>query len=69
LSREALAIHPYRAAVAWRGLGTGPEPEAGEVELVKKCFVVASVAAMTAVGVALVAGKDDIRRFLRMHSM
>ena len=35
----------------------------------KKCFVMASAVAVTAVGVALLAGKNDIRRFWRMHSM
>jgi hypothetical protein len=39
------------------------------VELVKTWFVLASAAAVTAVGVALLAGKDDIRRFRRMHNM
>jgi len=39
------------------------------VRLVKKCFVLASAVAATAVGVALLAGKDDIRRFWRMHNM
>jgi hypothetical protein len=39
------------------------------VELVKTWFIVASTAAVAAVGVALLAGKDDIRRFLRMHNM
>jgi hypothetical protein len=36
---------------------------------VKKCFVLTSAAMVTAVGVALLAGKDDIRRFWRMHNM
>jgi hypothetical protein len=39
------------------------------VNLVKKCLVMASAVAATAVGVALLAGKDDIRRFWRMHTM
>jgi hypothetical protein len=38
------------------------------VELVKTWFIVGS-AAVTAVGVALLAGKDDIRRFWRMRNM
>jgi hypothetical protein len=36
---------------------------------VKKWLVLSSVAASMAVGVALLAGKDDIRRFLRMRRM
>jgi hypothetical protein len=32
-------------------------------------FVVGSAAVVTVVGVALLAGKDDIRRFWRMHNM
>jgi hypothetical protein len=40
-----------------------------EVDPVKKWFVLASVAAATAVCLALLAGKDDIRRFWRMHKM
>lgn len=40
-----------------------------EVELVKTWFVVGSAAAVTAVGVALLAGIDDIRRFRRMRKM
>jgi hypothetical protein len=39
------------------------------VDLVKKCFVMASAIAVTAVGAALLAGKDDIRRFWKMHNM
>ena len=35
----------------------------------KKCLVIASAVAVTAVGVALLAGKDDIRRIWRMHNM
>ena len=35
----------------------------------KKWFALGSAAAVTAVGVALLAGKDDIRRFLRMRNM
>lgn len=35
----------------------------------KTWFVVGSAAAVTAVCVALLAGKDDIRRFRRMRSM
>lgn len=41
----------------------------GEVDLVKKCFVMTSAVAVTAVGVAMLAGKDDIRRFWKMHNM
>jgi hypothetical protein len=36
---------------------------------VKKGLVLTSVVAVTAVCVALLAGKDDIRRFLRMRDM
>jgi Family of unknown function (DUF6893) len=36
------------------------------VGLVKKWFVVAAV---TAIGVAVLAGNDDIRRFWRMRNM
>jgi hypothetical protein len=36
---------------------------------VKKWLVLTSAAAGMAVGVALLAGKDDIRRFLRMRNM
>ena len=32
-------------------------------------FVVGSAAAVTAVAVALLAGKDDIRRFWQIHNM
>jgi hypothetical protein len=39
------------------------------VRLVKKCFVLGSAVAATAVGVALLAGRNDIRRFWRMHNM
>jgi hypothetical protein len=39
------------------------------VEPVKTCLIVGSATAVAAVGVALLAGKDDIRRFWRMHSM
>jgi len=39
------------------------------VELVKTLFVVGSVAAVTAVGLALLAGTDDIRRFRQMRKM
>ncbi len=35
----------------------------------KKWFALGSLAAVTAVGVALLAGKDDIRRFLQMRNM
>jgi hypothetical protein len=37
--------------------------------MVKKLTVLASAAAVAAVCVALLAGKDDIRRFLRMRNM
>jgi hypothetical protein len=40
-----------------------------EMLTVKKWFVVMSAGAVTAVCVALLAGKDDIRRFLRMRKM
>jgi hypothetical protein len=36
---------------------------------VKTWFVVGSAAAVTAVGVALLAGMDDIRRFRQMRKM
>jgi hypothetical protein len=36
---------------------------------VKTWFAVGSAAAVTAVCVALLAGKDDIRRFWQMHNM
>jgi hypothetical protein len=36
---------------------------------VKKWFMLASVAAVTAVCVVLLAGKDDIRRFQQMKNM
>lgn len=39
------------------------------MELVKKPLVLASAAAAITVGAALLLGKDDIRRFLKMHSM
>jgi len=32
-------------------------------------FVVGSAAVVAAVGVALLAGKDDIRRFWKIHTM
>jgi hypothetical protein len=35
----------------------------------KKSFKLGSAAAVVAVGVVLLLGKDDIRRFLKMHSM
>lgn len=62
-----LAVHPYRIAGAGRGLGTGSRTK--EVVTVKKWFALGSLAAVTAVGVALLAGKDDIRRFLQMRNM
>jgi hypothetical protein len=62
-----LSVHPYGAAAARRGLGT--QTVLKEVEPVKTWFVVGSAAAVTAVGVALLAGKGDIRRFLQMRSM
>jgi hypothetical protein len=40
-----------------------------EVEPVKTWFVVGSAAAVTAAAVALLAGKDDIRRFWQMRNM
>jgi hypothetical protein len=46
-----------------------PAHQREEVREVKKWFVLVSAAAATAVCVALLAGKDDIRRFRRMHSM
>jgi hypothetical protein len=36
---------------------------------VKKFFLLVSVATVTVVCVALLAGKDDIRRFMRMKNM
>jgi hypothetical protein len=39
------------------------------VAQVKEWFVLALVAAGVAVGVTVLAGKDDIRRFWRMRSM
>jgi hypothetical protein len=39
------------------------------VEPVKTWFVMGAAAAVTAVGVALLAGKDDIRRFRQMRNM
>jgi hypothetical protein len=39
------------------------------VEPVKTWFIAGSAAALTAVGVALLAGKDDIRRLWWMHNM
>jgi len=39
------------------------------VGTVKKWFALGSAAAVAAVGVALLAGKDDIRRFWQMRSM
>ncbi len=35
----------------------------------KKWFALGSAAAVAAVGVALLAGKDDIRRIWQMHNM
>ncbi len=35
----------------------------------KKWFVLASAGAVTAACVAVLAGKDDIRRFLKMRNM
>ena len=35
----------------------------------KTWFVLGSAAAVTAVGAALLAGKDDIRRFWKMRNM
>jgi hypothetical protein len=54
-------------AAARRALGAGSELK--EVEPVKTWFVLGTAAAATAVGVALLAGKDDIRRFWQMHNM
>jgi hypothetical protein len=42
--------------------------ELREVEAVKTWLVIGSAAAVTVVCVALLAGKDDIRRFWRMHN-
>jgi hypothetical protein len=39
------------------------------VVTVKKWFALGSAAAVAAVGVALLAGKDDIRRFRQMRNM
>jgi hypothetical protein len=54
-------------AAARRALGAGSELK--EVEPVKTWFVLGTAAAATAVGVVLLAGKDDIRRFWQMHNM
>ena len=62
-----VAVRPYGIAVARRALGTWTRLE--EVELVKTWFVVGSAAAVTAVGVALPVGMDDIRRFRQMRKM
>jgi hypothetical protein len=40
-----------------------------EVEPMKTWFILGSAAVVTAVSVALLAGKDDIRRLWRMHNM
>jgi hypothetical protein len=56
-------------SIMTRGAQSRPRAHAGEVGLVKKSLVLASTAAVVAVGVTLLMGKDDIRRFLRMHSM
>ena len=39
------------------------------MEPVKTWLMLGSATAVTAVGVALLAGKDDIRRFWWMHNM
>jgi hypothetical protein len=39
------------------------------VVTVKKWFALGSAAVVTAAGLALLAGKDDIRRFWQMRSM
>jgi len=62
-----VAVHPYRIAGAGRGLQTGRTTEEGIT--VKKWLALGSAAAVGAVGVALLAGKDDIRRFWQMRSM
>jgi hypothetical protein len=60
-----VAIHPYCAAITLRW--TGNRQDLKEVGTVKTRFVLA--AAVTAVCVALLAGKDDVRRFWRMRNM
>jgi len=51
------------------GLEWRQRPRLKEVGPVKTWLVVGSATAVAAVGVALLAGKDDIRRFWRMHTM
>jgi hypothetical protein len=68
LSCQFWPFIPMGTAVARRAL-RGHGPGFKEVELVKTWFVVGSAAAVTAVGVALLAGMDDIRRFRQMRKM
>jgi hypothetical protein len=63
------AIRPFRTAAARHGLGKVDLEAGKEVGPVKKPFILASAAAVAAVCVALLAGKDDIRRFWRIYNM
>lgn len=66
-----MAIHPYCTWDAPRGLGTGLGllDYRQEVGPVNTWVVVGSAAVVTAVAVALLAGKDDIRRFWQIRNM
>ena len=63
-------VRPYATAAWRRGVvdqGHGPRLE--EVKPVKTWLMLGSAAAVTTVGLALLAGKGDIRRLWRMHNM
>jgi hypothetical protein len=48
---------------------TGPWPRAGKRKEAREMKIIVGTILTAAVALALAAGKDDIRRFYRMHSM
>jgi hypothetical protein len=70
MARRPLAVHPYCIWDGLRGLWARTRTtRLQEVGPVNTWFVVGSAAVAAAVCVALLAGKDDIRRFRQIRNM
>jgi len=76
VTRSALAVHRFLRGIpdghldVLAGAGAAvTKARLKEVKQVKTWFVLGSAAAVAAVAVALLAGKDDIRRFRQMRNM
>jgi len=70
LSRRSLIVHPYCHQGARHELrGKNLDYRLKKVRPVNTWVVVGSAAVVAAICVALLAGKNDIRRFRQIHNM